>query len=211
MKNWCFSCPTFNPNQAAHVCDVTQAINECWKSLPDCSQMFMFCVLLNINQHHWNRPSRTWHFHFINENTMSSVSDTHGHDKKINLNVSEMWSVSYITSQRRSKTMTPSHVINTFITSTLMTTSNGLLFLVVVKPTPVPTLPPTPTPPPTIPPAWAGECLTSQLLRLNWNDPPCSKYGSELSGTPWWNVFFKDELIASTWLTSGRLHSSWWS
>lgn len=27
----------------------------------------------------------------------------------------------------------------------------------VVKPTPVPTLPPTPSPPPTIPPAWAGE------------------------------------------------------
>lgn len=30
-------------------------------------------------------------------------------------------------------------------------------FVLVVKPTPVPTLPPTPSPPPTIPPAWAGE------------------------------------------------------
>lgn len=45
----------------------------------------------------------------------------------------------------------------------------AFVFVAVVKPTPVPTLPPTPSPPPTIPPAWAGE---HQHSRKRIHPPP---------------------------------------
>lgn len=53
-----------------------------------------------------------------------------------------------------------------FITHMLMRIPEPSLFPTVVKPTPVPTLPPTPTPPPTIPPAWAGERLRPRLYSV---------------------------------------------
>lgn len=44
-------------------------------------------------------------------------------------------------------------------------------FVLVVKPTPVPTLPPTPSPPPTIPPAWAGERPHRQRQNVSNSEP----------------------------------------
>lgn len=71
---------------------------------------------------------------------------------------SMLFRVQHPVNLRCSKTITPSSVYM-FITHMLMRIPEPPLFPTVVKPTPVPTLPPTPTPPPTIPPAWAGERL----------------------------------------------------
>lgn len=132
-------------------------------------------VLLNINQQRWRKYLNQIPSPQIYERNRDCSNKLH-HSKTSSQNMNcGVWDLKH-----DSDTLQLHHLmgwiqINDFIIwciycsvfiTNMMVWQLCFFPLIVVKPTPVPTLPPTPTPPPTIPPAWAGKHVKEQLSLL---------------------------------------------